>query len=84
MRRKLETGLDLTSHYSGTGAAEVALAKIAGDQMVSYSACDKNKVCQDVLQHHSGASAPRHIFAELCDRPPEDIMARLRRRLVEV
>ena len=84
LRRKLEIGLDITSHYSGTGAAEVAFAKIAGDHMVSYSACDVNKVCQDVLLHHSVASAPRHVFADLCDRPPGEVMGRLRRRLKEV
>ena len=84
LRRKLEIGLDITSHYSGTGAAEVAFAKIAGDRMVSYSACDVNKVCQDVLLHHSVASAPRHVFADLCDRPPGEVMERLRRRLKEV
>ena len=84
LRRKLEIGLDITSHYSGTGAAEVAFAKIAGDRMVSYSACDMNKVCQDVLLHHSVASAPRHVFADLCDRPPGEVMEKLRRRLKEV
>ena len=47
-------------------------------------ACDVNKVCQDVLLHHAGASAPRHVFADLCDRPPGEVMERLRRRLTEV
>lgn len=78
---KVRAGLDLTSHYSGTGAAESALAAIAGDQLVSYSACDIDLVCQDVLLHHEGASAPQHVFADVCDRPPLEIMQQLRRRL---
>ena len=78
---KVRAGVDLTSHYSGTGAAESALAAIAGDQLTSYSACDIDLVCQDVLVHHEGASAPRHVFADLCDRPPVEIMQELRLRL---
>ena len=84
LTRKLEIGLDLTSHYSGTGAAEVAFAKTAGDALVSHSVCDINATCQDVLLHHSAASAPRHVFADLCQRPPVKIMEKLRRRLQEV
>ena len=84
LARKLEAGLDLTSHYSGTGAAEVTFAKIAGDRLVSHSACDIQSVCQDVLLHHSGPSAPHHVFADMCDRPPAEVMERLRRRLKEV
>ena len=71
LANKVRVGLDLTSHYSGTGAAESALAAIAGDQFVSYSACDIDLICQDVLVHHpEGVSAPQHVFADLFDRPP--------------
>ena len=82
--RKLETGLDITSHYSGTGTAEVALATIAGDSMVSYAACDTNAICRDVLLHHPPASAPQHVFSDLCERPPGEVMERLRERLRQV
>ena len=82
LANKVRVGLDLTSHYSGTGAAESALAAIAGDQFVSYSACDIDLICQDVLVHHpKGVSAPQHVFADLCDRPPVEIMQELRQRL---
>ena len=60
LERKLDVGLDITSHYSGTGAAEAALSRIAGDRMVPYSACDIDLVCQDVLLHHDVGAAPHH------------------------
>ena len=81
LANKVRVGLDLTSHYSGTGAAESALAAIAGDKFVAYSACDIDLVCQDVLVHHQEVSAPQHVFADLCDRPPVEIMQELRQRL---
>ena len=84
LRRKCEVGLDITSHYSGTGTAEVALAMIAGDSMVSYAACDMNAICRDVLLHHPPASAPQHVFSDLCERPPGEVMERLRERLKKV
>ena len=84
LRRKCEVGLDITSHYSGTGTAEVALAMIAGDSMVSYAACDTNAICRDVLLHHPPASAPQHVFSDLCERPPGEVMERLRERLKKV
>ena len=49
LANKVRVGLDLTSHYSGTGAAESALAGIAGNQLVSYSACDIDHTCQEIL-----------------------------------
>ena len=76
--------MDITSHYSGTGTAEVALAMIAGDSMVSYAACDTNAICRDVLLHHPPASAPQHVFSDLCERPPGEVMERLRERLKKV
>ena len=74
LKRKLEVGLDLTSHYSGTGAAEIAFATIAGDRMVSYAACDIGRICQDVLLHHPPAPAPLHVFKDLCERPTAEVM----------
>ena len=84
LRCKLETGIDITSHYSGTGAAEVAFAQILGDRVVSHSACDNNRLCQQVLLNHAGPAGPHHVFNDLCDRPPPEIMERLRIRLREL
>ena len=67
---KLEAGIDVRSHYSGTGAAEVAFAQIAGDRLASHSACDINHLCQKVLLNHAGPAGPQHAFSDLCDRPP--------------
>ena len=49
--------------------------------MVPFSACEFDDVCQDVLLHHDKASAPLHIFADLCATPPAAIMERLSQRL---
>ena len=82
LANKIRVGLDLTSHYSGTGAAESALTSIAGIQLVSYSACDIDRTCQDILMHHPDeVSAPQHVFGDLRDRPPLEIMQKLRQSL---
>ena len=93
LRRVVARGIDVTTHYSGTGTAEAAIAafaaRIADPQTVPgssttvscYSACDINPVCQDVLDGHPIASRPLHRFSDLCDRPPAELVQRLREGL---
>ena len=41
-------GIDVTTHYSGTGAAEMACAAIAPGQVKFHGAGDFNPTCREV------------------------------------
>ena len=93
LRQVLARGIDVTTHYSGTGTAEAAIATVAARIADShampaciaavscYSACDISPVCQEVLENHPVASRPLHRFSDLCARPPAELVQRLRERL---
>ena len=79
----MERGIDVTTHYSGTGAAEIACAAVASGRVRFHGACDFNPTCRNVLLHHSSESAAEHVTQDLCKRPPphivEELTAELRR-----
>jgi site-specific DNA-cytosine methylase len=91
LRRLFTDGIDLTTHYSGTGTAEAAVAALASlmapgietqsSPVSCHSACDISPVCQEVLSNHPAASRPHHRFSDLCERPNADVMKRLRATL---
>ena len=74
-------GIDVTTHYSGTGAAEMACAAIAPGQVKFHGACDFNPTCRKVLIHHGAESAAEHVTTDLCERPPPHILEELRAEL---
>ena len=74
-------GIDVTTHYSGTGAAEMACAAIAPGQVKFHGACDFNPTCRKVLIHHGAESAAEHVTTDLCERPPPHILEQLRAEL---
>ena len=83
-------GIDVTTHYSGTGAAEMAVADIAacvsenGKSCVKFhSCCDISPICRNVLLNHPPESKAEHCFDDLCSRPPESIVDQLQKLLLE-
>ena len=84
LREVRERGIDVTTHYSGTGAAEMACAALAPGRVTFHGACDFNPMCRNVLLHHAPESAAEHVTQDLCQRPPphvvEELRAELRRR----
>ena len=70
LKRVLDKGIVVTTHYSGTGAAEMALAKIAPGRVKFHSACDLDPICQEVLLTHPMECAAEHVSKDLCQRPP--------------
>lgn len=81
LKRVLDKGLVVTTHYSGTGAAEMALAKIAPGRVKFHSACDLDPICQAVLLNHPMECAAEHVSKDLCQRPPPHIVDALRAEL---
>ena len=45
-------GVNVTTHYSGTGAAEMAVAKVLRGSVHFHGACDFSPTCQHVLLNH--------------------------------
>ena len=76
-------GLVVTTHYSGTGAAEIATGKIFPGKARFHSACDINPTCQRVLLNHGPECAAEHVTTDLLARPPKVIVDRLKSLLVE-
>ncbi len=79
----LRRGLDVTTHYSGTGAPEQALrrsSEAAGlPRSVSfYSTCDNDSLCREVLEGHPLECRAQHSFEDLFDGVPESILNRPR------
>ena len=74
----MERGIDVTTHYSGTGAAEIACAAVASRRVRFHGACDLNPTCRMVLLHHSPDSAAEHVTKDLCARPPPHIVEELK------
>ena len=81
MQENLNRGLVVTTHYSGVGTAEKAVAIVADGNAAFHSACDLNSACREVLLHHEPDSAPEHVFDDLCARPPAPIVDQLRAKL---
>ena len=71
LKRVLDKGIVVTTHYSGTGAAEMALAKIAPGRVTFHSACDLDPICREVLRlNHPMECAVEHVPKDLCPPPP--------------
>ena len=97
LRALFHRGIVITTHYSGTGSAEMAVKGIeravahdvrastpggAGYRGVTFhSACDIDARCQYVLQNHRPEHRAAHCFGDLCSFPPLDLMVRLRTAL---
>ena len=76
-------GLVVTTHYSGTGAGEMAMAKVFPGRVRFHSACDISPTCQHVLLNHGPECAAEHVTKDLLARPPQKIVDRLKSLLVE-
>ena len=71
----------VTTHYSGTGAAEQATETVLPGNVHFHSACDVNPTCQRVLLSHDPECAAEHVSTDLLARPPKDIVDRLHAEL---
>jgi len=80
LERLFARGVVVTTHYSGTGAAEMALAGISPriGGVSFHSACDIDRTCQQVLLAHPDHSRAEHCFGDLCARPPLEVQRTLR------
>ncbi len=81
----------LTTHFSGVGTAEIA-AKLMSDHLyesniwpakhiVFYSACDYEHICQKVLKSHPDDCKALHLFSDVCEPVPQDVIDSLRQYL---
>lgn len=89
-------GIDVTTHYSGTGAAEMAVAAVAEcvsqkwksdeedfEGVKFHGCCDKSPICRRVLLNHPPESKADHCFEDLCSRPPERLTDQLGKLLLK-
>ena len=76
-----DVSLVLTSHFSGIGTAEMALAVVSASMTeraavevevpwTSWSATDLDDTCVNILCNHTGAHKPMHVFRDILDRIP--------------
>jgi len=70
----MERGLDVITHHSDAGAAEMACATVAPGWVRCHGACDINPTCRNVLLQHSLESSDEHLSEDLCKRPPSHIV----------
>ena len=78
-----QRGVVVTTHYSGTGAAEMATSQICPGNVRCHGACDFNPTCQKVLLNHGPECAADHVSTDLLARPPKHIVEKLRATLHE-
>ena len=71
-------GVVVTTHYSGTGAAEMATATILPGRVIFHGACDLNPTCQKVLLNHGPECTAEHVSADIMARCPKHIVDQLR------
>ena len=76
-------GLDVTTHYSGTGAGEMATEKVFPGRVRFHAACDISPTCQCVLPNHGQECAAEHVSQDLLARPPQNMVDHLRSLLVQ-
>ena len=76
-------GLVVTTHYSGTGAAEMAVQRVAPGRVRFHSACDINPICREVLLNHSPECAAEHVMLDICARPPRHVVDELQAALLK-
>ena len=78
-----EKGLAMSTNYSGIGMWETAVAYVGealgGAQVTNFHACDIDEDCLRVLLQHQGLSKPQHVFENLENRWPTDVLRELRR-----
>ena len=93
----IKNGVVLTTHYSGVGTAEDAAhfairevilqsGDCLGQQARScmdnsfecYASSDRDELCRKVLL---GAGMGKHVFGDILDRVPEQVLLKLRTRL---
>lgn len=93
MHQHHKNGVQLFTWYSGKGTAESALSFIdkvvAADMaaegvacetdkgMTCIHACDKSTVCQTVLAQHESLTAPKHVFGDMEERLPKEVIRQL-------
>ena len=70
-------GMVVTTHYSGTGAAEMAVEMVLPGRVHFHSACDVSRTCQQVLLQHGPECSPEHVSTDLTARPPRAVVDRL-------
>jgi hypothetical protein len=82
LAKVFERGVSISTHYSGCGMAEIALAKQAQESTKDcteplkhpaldvFHACEIEQGRRSVLRSHVGLSRARHVFANLLDRYP--------------
>ena len=87
LRRNMNEPLVLTSHYSGIGCAEVAVAMLRkqfhehGPPVQFYSATENDPTARKMLlqqAHVAPVQGPSHIFGDICSRIPVDVLAQLK------
>ena len=87
LRDVCSSGIYLSTHYSGMGGAELALRMLMDEMracgcqawMHSWHAGDLSAFCRSVLLRHPGAGhGPQHVFGNLTNALPQDIVAAMR------
>ena len=76
-------GLVVTTHDSGTGAAEMAVQRVVPGRARFHGACDINPICRDVLLNHPPECAAEHVMLDICARPPQHVVDELREGLLK-
>lgn len=85
-------GVRVTTHFSGVGTPELALRMLelslqkcgvwpSGRQVSFHSACDSDRRCQQVLQAHDIHSRPLHLFTDVLQAVPEEVVHALQTKL---
>ena len=83
-----QRGLDVTTHYSGTGAAEQSLFAIMkaagfGNRSISvHSTCDIDPKCLEILEAHPAETRACHSFDDIMSNVPGPILTRFRSHCV--
>jgi len=78
----------LTTSYSGMGCAEMAASMIsealAGQgietRFVPWSATDVDRTCREMLMEHEPGSRPEHVFGNILERIPADLLKSLEQK----
>ena len=89
LKAKMDTGVIMTTSYSGQGTAEACGPQVqdacAGRTgFTVHSACDYNRIARKALLAHSCRSAPAHVFEDIMRRVHPDCaeqLVSLQRRL---
>ena len=91
---RLNEDLVVTTHYSGIGCAETALAMLRGklhldtseSRVLFYSACESDPKARNMLLNYGcscsgtlpGPSGPQHVFGDITSRVPIPVLEQLK------